>query len=45
MEASFGRIFIVGYNVIAGIYPFFLGISTEEEQNIGKLVGSVKQSS
>jgi hypothetical protein len=31
MEASFGRIFIVGHNVIAGINPLVLGISTEEE--------------
>ena len=41
-EVSFGRIFIVGHNVIAGINPLVLGISTEEEQNVSKLVGSVK---
>jgi hypothetical protein len=32
MEASsFGRIFIVGHDVIAGVNPLVLGISTEEE--------------
>jgi hypothetical protein len=41
-EASFGRIFIVGHNVIAGINSLVLGISTEEEENIGKLVGSIE---
>ncbi len=30
MEVSFSGIFIVGHNVIAGINPFVLGISTEE---------------
>jgi hypothetical protein len=42
MEASFGRIFIVAHDIIAGINPLVLGISTEEEYNIGKLVGSIK---
>jgi hypothetical protein len=31
MEASFGRIFIVGHDVIVGVNPLVLGISTEEE--------------
>jgi hypothetical protein len=31
VEASFGRIFIVGHNVIARIDPLVLGISAEEE--------------
>jgi hypothetical protein len=31
MEASFGRILVVGHNVIAAIDPLVLGISTEEE--------------
>jgi hypothetical protein len=42
MEVSFSRIFIVGHNVIACINPLVLAISTAEEYNVRKLVGSIK---